>query len=124
MPSLAFGGINDFLYASNVKGSTLFDPELAHIYVVQTYDDNGDQNSVPYGWQNGNEKVISTSASSGDELKFDHGTYEGTGSLDYRIVDAQPAGFDNTPHVMSSVKRADDSANIYMDGASVLFQEH
>ena len=61
MPALQFFGINDFLYASNVKGSTLFDPELAHIYVVQTYDDTGDQNSVPYGWQNGNEKVISHS---------------------------------------------------------------
>ena len=59
---------------------------------VQTYDDTGDQNSVPYGWQNGNERVISTSASSGDELKFDHGTYEETGSLDARIVGAQPAG--------------------------------
>ena len=35
-------------------------------------------------------------------------------------MDAQPAGFDNTPHVMSSVKRADNSANIYMDGTSVI----
>ena len=37
-----------------------------------------------------------------------------------RIDGAQPAGFDNVPHVMSSVKRADNSANIYMDGASVI----
>ena len=31
----------------------MFDPELAHIYVVHTYDDTGDQHSVPYGWTNG-----------------------------------------------------------------------
>ena len=58
MPALWFGGINDFLYASNVTGSDLFDRELAHIYVVQTYDDTGDENSVPFGWTNGSERVL------------------------------------------------------------------
>ena len=60
MPSLSFGGVNDFLYASNVKGSTLFDPELAHIYVVQTYDDTGDQDTTSFAWTDGNERVIIT----------------------------------------------------------------
>ena len=109
--------VNDFLYASSVTGSTLFDPELAHIYVVQTYDDTGDQNTSSFGWINGNERVQWHFAGSDDKLKFDHGTccVVGTG----RTEVAQPAGFDDVPHVMSSVKRADNSANIYMDGASV-----
>ena len=120
MPSLGFGGINDFLYASNVKGSTLFDPELAHIYVVQTYDDTGDQElGTHLHGRTVASELLNHFATSADTVKFDHGPCVGTGRAS-RIVGAQPAGFDNVPHVMSSVKRADDSANIYMDGASVL----
>ena len=58
MPALQFfGGLMIFLYASNVTGSTLFDPELAHIYVVQTYDDTGDQELGPIWMENGSERV-------------------------------------------------------------------
>ena len=90
-------------------------------YVVQTYDDTGDQDTRYHmDGRTVMRRVMNHQLLVVTNLNLIMVPTWGQVVRIPVLWDAQPAGFDNTPHVMSSVKRADNSANIYMDGSSVI----
>ena len=114
-PAILFDGSNDSLFKSSVLGSTLFDSELANMFIVQYFDSSGGNTSTIF-WESGGANRVNLHLPHGGNFIFDHGDITGGG----RIFANEPAGFDDSWHLISSVKKGDNSARIYMDGSSAV----
>jgi len=116
LPAFYFDG-NDSLTKASVAGTTLFSTNQGTTYFVLKQD-GADANHNWFSWlspdtSNGKSFALSTN----DSL---YGNFYNATAGNGRIVDTQPAGWDDTWHAVECTSKTDTNARIVVDGVNAV----